>query len=155
MPAVLIRTECRGMFDTHRINIEGFCSDRGFLFHRNGSGAWGNDRYWTYYKVENNDRTVFSIEYFPVRNYLKICHGNSCYQGTPESLEHMLELLSAMRIDIEELAIKTGRMENQDTKLTSMRPRLKELNDNPMVLMTDMPILTGVLMMSIALNALS
>ena len=46
-------------------------------------------------------------------------------------------------------------MENQDTKLTSMRPRLKELNDNPMVLMTDMPILTGVLMMSIALNALS
>lgn len=57
MPAVLIRTECRGMFDTHRINIEGFC------------------------------------------------HGNSCYQGTPESLEHMLELLSAMRIDIEELAL--------------------------------------------------
>lgn len=54
------------MIDTHRINIEGFCSDRGFLFHRNGSGAWGNDRYWTYYKVENNDRTVFSIEYFPV-----------------------------------------------------------------------------------------
>ena len=105
MPAVLIITECRGMFDTHRINIEGFCSDRGFLFHRNGSGAWGNDRYWTYYKVENNDRTVFSIEYFPVRNYLKICHGNSCYQGTPESLEHMLELLSAMRIDIEELAL--------------------------------------------------
>ena len=93
------------MIDTHRINIEGFCSDRGFLFHRNGSGAWGNDRYWTYYKVENNDRTVFSIEYFPVRNYLKICHGNSCYQGTPESLEHMLELLSAMRIDIEELAL--------------------------------------------------
>ena len=105
MPAVLIITECRGMFDMHRINIEGFCSDRGFLFHRNGSGAWGNDRYWTYYKVENNDRTVFSIEYFPVRNYLKICHGNSCYQGTPESLEHMLELLSAMRIDIEELAL--------------------------------------------------
>ena len=27
--------------------------------------------------------------------------------------------------------IKTGRMEHQDTKLTSMRPRLKELNDNP------------------------
>ena len=105
MPAVLIRTECRGMFDTHRINIEGFCRDRGFLFHENGSGAWGNDRYWTYYKVENNDRTVFCIEYFPVRNHLKICHGNSNYQGTPESLEHMLELLSAMRIDIGELAL--------------------------------------------------
>ena len=28
-------------------------------------------------------------------------------------------------------AIKTCRMEHQDTKLTSMRPRLKELNDNP------------------------
>ena len=28
-------------------------------------------------------------------------------------------------------AIKTGRMEHQDTKLTSMPPRLKELNDNP------------------------
>ena len=105
MPAVLIRTECRGMFDTHRINIEGFCRDRGFLFHENGSGAWGNDRYWTCYKVENNDRTVFSIEYFPVRNHLKICHGNCNYKGTPDSLEHMLELLSAMRIDIEELAL--------------------------------------------------
>ena len=30
-------------------------------------------------------------------------------------------------------AIKTGRTEHQDTKLTSMRPRLKELNDNPYV----------------------
>ena len=28
-------------------------------------------------------------------------------------------------------AIKTGRMGHQDTKLTSMRPRLKELNDIP------------------------
>ncbi len=93
------------MKDTCRGDIEEFCRDRGFLFHKNGSGAWGNDRYWTYYKVENNDRTVFSIEYFPVRNYLKISHGNCSYQGTPDSLEHMLELLSAMRIDIGELAL--------------------------------------------------
>ena len=93
------------MKDTCRGDIEEFCRGRGFLFHENGSGAWGNDRYWTYYKVENNDRIVFSIEYFPVRNHLKICHGNSSYQGTPDSLEHMLELLSAMRIDIEELAV--------------------------------------------------
>ena len=28
-------------------------------------------------------------------------------------------------------AIKTGRMGHQDAKLTSMRPRLKELNDIP------------------------
>ena len=75
------------------------------MFHENGSGAWGNDRYGTYYKVENNDRTVFSIEYCPVRNHLKICHGNSSYKGTPDSLEHMLELLSVMRIDIGELAL--------------------------------------------------
>ena len=30
-------------------------------------------------------------------------------------------------------AIKTGRTEHQDTKLTSMRPRLKDLNDNPYI----------------------
>ena len=30
-------------------------------------------------------------------------------------------------------AIKTGRMEHQGTKLTSMRPRLQELNDNPYI----------------------
>ena len=30
-------------------------------------------------------------------------------------------------------AIKAGRMEHQDTNLTSMRPRLKELNDNPYI----------------------
>jgi hypothetical protein len=93
------------MKDMCRGDIEEFCRDRGFLFHENGSGAWGNDRYWTCYKVENNDRTVFSIEYFPVRNHLKIRHGNSNYQGAPDSLEHMLELLSAMRIDIGELAL--------------------------------------------------
>ena len=93
------------MKDTCRGDIEEFFRGRGFLFHKNGSGAWGNDRYWTYYKVENNDRTVFSIEYFPVRNHLKICRGSSSFQGTPDSLEHMLELLSAMRIDIGELAL--------------------------------------------------
>ena len=27
----------------------------------------------------------------------------------------------------------TGRTEHQDTKMTSMRPRLKELNDNPCI----------------------
>ena len=29
--------------------------------------------------------------------------------------------------------MKTGRTEHQDTKLTSMRPRLKKLNDNPYI----------------------
>ena len=29
------------------------------------------------------------------------------------------------------LFTKIGRTEHQDTKLTSMRPRLNELNDNP------------------------
>ena len=89
------------MKDTSRGDMEEFCRDRGFLFHKNGSGAWGNDRYWTYYKVENNDRTVFSIEYFPVRHFVKIGRDNNTFQGTPESLDHMLEILSAMRIDVE------------------------------------------------------
>ena len=31
----------------------------------------------------------------------------------------------------EKKAIKTGRMGHQDTKLTFIRPRLKELNDIP------------------------
>ena len=103
IPTRVIKTESRSKFDMHRINIEEFCRDRCFLFHKNGSGAWGNDRYWTYYKVENNDRTVFSIEYFPVRNFIKISRGNNKFQGTPESLEHLMELLLAMRINMEDI----------------------------------------------------
>ena len=91
------------MKDTCRGDIEEFCRDRGFLFHKNGSGAWGNDRYWTYYKVENNDKTVFSIEYFPVRNFIKISQDNNKFQGEPDSLEHLMELLSAMRINMEDI----------------------------------------------------
>lgn len=94
------------MEDTCRGDIEGFCRDRGFLFHENGSGAWGNDRYWTYYEVENNDRTVFYIEYFPVRHFIKIGRDNNKFRGTLESLDHMLEILSAMRIDVEDIKSK-------------------------------------------------
>lgn len=94
------------MEDTCRGDIEGFCRDRGFLFHKNGSGAWGNDRYWTYYEIENNDRTVFYIEYFPVRHFIKIGRDNNKFRGTPESLDHMLEILSAMRIDVEDINSK-------------------------------------------------
>jgi hypothetical protein len=53
-------------------DMETFCKERGFLFHKNGSGTFGQNRYWAFYKVENNDSTVFSIEYFPVRNTIKI-----------------------------------------------------------------------------------
>jgi hypothetical protein len=106
IPTGVIKTESRSKFDMHRINIEEFCRDRGFLFHKNGSGTWGGDRYWTYYKVENNDKTVFSIEYFPVRNLIKISRDNNKFQGTLESLDHMLELLSAMRIDVEDINSK-------------------------------------------------
>lgn len=91
------------MKDTCRGDIEEFCRDRFFLFHKNGSGTWGGDRYWTYYKVENNDKTVFSIEYFPVRNFIKISQDNNKFQGTPESFEHLMELLSAMRINMEDI----------------------------------------------------
>lgn len=79
--------------------IETFCQEHGFLFHKHGSGTFGADRYWTLYKVENNDRTVFSIEYFPVRSMLKIRKEGSSYQGTVESLAHMMELLKSMRIE--------------------------------------------------------
>lgn len=82
--------------------IEKYCQTHKFLFHKHGSGTFGADRYWTFYKVENNDYTVYSIEYFPVRNTLKIRKGGSSYQGTVESLMHLKELLAAMRIDKEE-----------------------------------------------------
>jgi hypothetical protein len=90
------------MNETHHsmINeIEAFCQAHGFLFHEHGSGTWGADRYWTLYKVEDNDRTVFSIEYFPVRGTVKIGKGGSRYQGMVESTAHLKELLAAMRID--------------------------------------------------------
>ena len=81
-------------------DIEFFCKEKGFLFHKHGSGTFGADRYWTFYKVENNDRTLFSIEYFPVRNVLKICTESHCFKGSPESLLHLKELLVAMRVQL-------------------------------------------------------
>lgn len=84
--------------------IEVFCQRNGFLFHEHGSGKFGADRYWTYYKVVDNIRTQFSIEYYPVRGTIRICRGNSTYQGVVESLSHMQELLMVMRIGENELA---------------------------------------------------
>ena len=78
--------------------FEEFCEAQGFLYHKNGSGQWGADRYWTFTKVENNDTVLFTIEYYPVRNQLKIKSKFHNYQGTPESLTHLYELLAAMRI---------------------------------------------------------
>ena len=85
-------------------DMETFCKERGFLFHKNGSWTFGQNRYWTFYKVENNDSTVFSIEYFPVRNTIKIKKGGCCHQGIVEFVEHMMQLLTAMRIKEHELA---------------------------------------------------
>lgn len=82
------------------IELEQFCREHGFLFHAHGSGKWGSGRYWSYYKVENNDRTLFSIEYFPVGSTVRINIANNRYQGRVESVVHLKELLAAMRIDL-------------------------------------------------------
>lgn len=79
--------------------LEQFCCERGFLYHAHGSGQWGRHRYWTYYKVEQGD-TLFSIEYFPVAQRVKIRVGTSRYEGQVESLPHLLELLAVMRIEV-------------------------------------------------------
>jgi hypothetical protein len=84
-------------------DIEIFCQEHDFLFHKHGSGTFGADRYWTFYKVENNDTTVFSIEYFPMRETIKIKKGGSRYQGLVESVAHLRELLDVMRIKEHEL----------------------------------------------------
>lgn len=80
--------------------LERFCEEHGFLFHAHGSGKWGRERYWTYYKVENNADTRFSIEYFPVQHRIKICMGANRYEGQVESLTHLMELLAVMRIHV-------------------------------------------------------
>lgn len=80
--------------------LERFCEERGFLFHAHGSGKWGSERYWTYYKVENNADTRFSIEYFPVQHRVKIRMGANRYEGQVESLSHLKELLAVMRIHV-------------------------------------------------------
>lgn len=80
--------------------LERFCEEHGFLFHAHGSGKWGRERYWTYYKVENNADTCFSIEYFPVQHRIKICMGANRYEGQVESLTHLMELLAVMRIHV-------------------------------------------------------
>ena len=78
--------------------IECFCEEQGFLFHKHGSGTFGADRYWTYQRVENNSRVVFTIEYFPVRNMLKIRTEHCRFEGAPESLQHLKDLLVVMRV---------------------------------------------------------
>lgn len=80
--------------------LERFCEECGFLFHAHGSGKWGSERYWTYYKVENNADTRFSIEYFPAQHRVKICMGANRYEGQVESLTHLKELLAVMRIHV-------------------------------------------------------
>lgn len=80
--------------------IETFCKEKGFLFHERGSGKWGSERYWTYYRVADNNRTLYAIEYFPVAHRAKIRMGVSHYEGQVESLPHLLQLLAAMRIDL-------------------------------------------------------
>ena len=84
--------------------LEQFCRERGFLYHAHGSGQWGSQRYWTYYKVEQGD-TLFSIEYFPIAHRVKIRVGTSRYEGQVESLPHLQELLTAMRIDVRQIKI--------------------------------------------------
>ena len=81
-------------------DLERFCEEHGFLFHTHGSGKWGRERYWTFYKVENNADTRFSIEYFPVQHRVKIRIGENRYEGLVESLTHLKELLAVMRIHI-------------------------------------------------------
>ena len=83
--------------------LERFCEEHRFLFHAHGSGKWGRERYWTYYKVENNADTRFSIEYFPVQHRIKICMGANRYEGQVESLSHLKELLAVMRIHVNEI----------------------------------------------------
>ena len=79
--------------------LEQFCREHGFLYHAHGSGQWGSQRYWTYYKVEQGD-TLFSIEYFPIAHSVKIRVRTSRYEGQVESVLHLQELLAVMRIDV-------------------------------------------------------
>ena len=80
--------------------LERFCEEHGFLFHAHGSGKWGSERYWTYYKVDNNADTGFSIEYFPAKHRVTIRIGANRYEGQVESLAHLKELLAVMRIHV-------------------------------------------------------
>ena len=97
--------------DVNRVYIgelEQFCREHGFLYHAHGSGKWGSERYWSYYKVENNDRTVFSIEYCPVSGTARISIANNHYQGGVESVAHLLELMAAMRIPLDDSEVLTS-----------------------------------------------
>lgn len=109
--------------------IEIFCQKSGFLFHEHGSGKFGAERYWTFYKVVNNDHTQFSIEYFPVRGTIRIRRDNSTYQGIVESLSHLQELLGVMRIWKKELAKFPGL--EQRIKLGDSNV-LEELDSSPL-----------------------
>lgn len=84
--------------------LEQFCREHGFFYHAHGSGKWGSQRYWTYYKVEQGD-TLFSIEFFPVAQWVKIRVGACRYEGQVESLPHLLELLAVMRIDVAKIIV--------------------------------------------------
>ena len=63
---------------------------------------------WTFYKVEHNADTRFSIEYFPIRHRIKIRTGANRYEGRVESLVHLKELLAVMRINVDEIVTHKG-----------------------------------------------
>ena len=105
------------------IELEQFCREHGFQFHAHGRGKWGSGRYWSYYRVEDNYRTVFSIEYFPFAHRIKICIGANRYEGQVESLPHFKELLAVMRINENEVVGVTQSLKPDKTVVTVTKKR--------------------------------
>lgn len=110
--------------------VETFCEKHGFVYHNKGRGRNGFYAYWTFYKVVNNDKTLFSIEYTPVthcsRNTISINGLCGSFNGVVKSVDHLKKILDVVDIDINDIENKER---NKVTALYRFERKLKLANE--------------------------
>ena len=79
--------------------IEAFCEEHQFVYHKTGYGRFGARPYWSYYRVENNDRTLFTIEYYPRTFSVMVKTNERAYNGRCDNLSELFSILEVCRID--------------------------------------------------------
>lgn len=70
--------------------MDRYCEQTGFKFHRNGRGKWGANPYWSFGNL---------VEYHPATDRCRITAPRGQYTGTVESVKHFRALLAAMQIE--------------------------------------------------------
>ncbi|MBQ0020350.1 MAG: hypothetical protein KBT39_07510 [Bacteroidales bacterium] len=83
-----------------KAGLDAFCREHGFLYHEHGRGHFGASPYWSFCKVENNDKVLFSIEYICQMNHLQISSCMGKFSGRIACLDDLSQLLRVMQINL-------------------------------------------------------